>query len=62
MDIHFQIMMYSLTPLYVLVNIQDTRFMKKKSISNTVMCITYEDAINSFRSYFHLFRVEELPL
>ena len=28
--------------------------MDKKSISNIVMCITNENAIDSFRSYFHL--------
>ena len=29
--------------------------MDKKSINNTVMCITNKNAINSFRSYFHFF-------
>ena len=32
--------------------------MDKKSISSTVMCITDENAINSFRSYFHLFKFD----
>ena len=40
----------------ILVYIGDFRFIHKKSIGTTILCITNEDAINGLRTYFHLFR------